>query len=85
MPLEIPEAHFNCSQNLGACPDCALVVAPRAFSDMVVRQAEEKPRASVVHSRLFVTGATDQSGFTSTCRFLGKCSALDMVMIFEAL
>ena len=41
-PLEILEVHFDCagSQNLGgrggACRDCALVVVPCAFSNMVV-------------------------------------------------
>ena len=38
-PLEIFEVHFDCtgSVNLGVgSDDCALVVAPRAFSHMVV-------------------------------------------------
>ena len=48
-------------------------------------QAQGKPRAMAVQSRLFVTGARDRSGFTSKCRFRGKCSTLDMVVIFDAL
>ena len=32
-----------------------------------------------------LTGARDRSGFTSKCRFRGKCSTLDMVVILDAL
>ena len=75
----------------GACRDCALNVVPSTFSDMVVTswQAQGKPRALVIQSRLFVTSARDRSGFKSNCRFHGRCSAalwtLGMVVIFEAL
>ena len=33
---------------------------------------------------LFVAGAGDRSGFTSMRRFRGRCSALDMVVVFGA-
>ena len=71
-----------------ACRDCALVVVPRAFSHMVVtcRGRRKGNRVFfVAQSRLFVTGARDRSGFASKRRFRGRCSTLDMVVIFEAL
>ena len=50
----------------GASRDCALVVAPNAFSDITFRGRHTgKPRALVVQSRLFVTGARDRSGLIS--------------------
>ena len=48
-------------------------------------QVQGKPRVFVVQSRLFVTSSTNPSGSTSKCRFRGRCSTLDMVVIFEAL
>ena len=57
--------------------------AAGAFSHVVVT-FRGRCKGSVVQSRLFVTGATDQSGFASKCRFRGRCSTLDMVVIFGA-
>ena len=72
---------------VGASSDCALVVAPRAFSHMVVtfRGREGTPGVLVLESRLLVTGARDRSCFTSKCSFCGRCSTLDMVAIVEEL
>ena len=71
----------------GASGDCALVVSRahfRTWWSLFVAGARE---ASCFGgpSRLFVTGARDRSGCTSKCRFRGRCSTLDMVVIFEAL
>ena len=48
-------------------------------------QAQGKPCVLVVSSRPFVTGARDQSGFSSKCRFRGRRSTFDMVVIVEEL
>ena len=49
------------------------------------RQAQGKPRALVLQSRLFVTGARDRSCFKSKCTFRGRRSTLDMVVTVEEL
>ena len=71
----IPTAQSRkvCLAAAGGCCDCALVVVPCAFSDMVVtfRGRRKETAFLVVQSRLFVTGARDRSGFTSKCRFRG--------------
>ena len=48
-------------------------------------QVTGKPRVFVVQSRLVVTGARDQSGLIWKCRFPGRYSTLDMVVIFDEL
>ena len=47
--------------------------------------AQGKPRASVVQSRLFLTGAGDRSGFMWMYRIRGRRSTLDMVVVFGVL
>ena len=87
MPLKIVEVHFDCagSRNLGGGGEClsrlrSRCVAVRIFAHggHFAWQAQGKPRALVVQSRPFVTGARDRSGCTSKCRFRGRCSTLDM-------
>ena len=74
MPLEILEVHFDCagSQNLGDGGEClprrrSRCGAVRSFAhgDPIAWQAQRKPRALVVQSRLIVTGARDRRGFAS--------------------
>ena len=49
-----------------------------AHGDDFSWQAQGKPRVLVVSSRLFVTGARDQSGFISKRRFRGRCNGRDL-------
>ena len=80
-PLEIFEVHFDCagSQNLGGWSGRLSRLRSRCSAVRILGrggqfswQAQRKPRACVVPSRLFVTGARDRSGFTSMCRFRGQ-------------
>ena len=78
------QARKICLPAAGASSSCALVVAPCAFSHMVVifrGRRNGKPRVLnlVLQSRLFATGARNRS-----CLLLrGRCSTLDMVVIVE--
>ena len=58
MRISTAEARGIWGPAAGAASDCALVVVPRAFSQMVMtfRGSQRKPRVLVVQSRLFVTG-----------------------------
>ena len=94
MPLKILEVHFDCagSQNLVGWRGCLSQLCSRCGAVHIFGhgghfswQAQGKPRASVVQSRLLVTGARVRSGFTSNCRFRGRRSTLDMAVIFDAL
>ena len=78
MPLEILQVHFDCagSQNLLVRGAVRIFEHGGHFS----WQAQGKPRVFVVQNRLW-----DRSGLTSKCRFRGRCSTLDMAVIFEAL
>ena len=85
MPLEILEVHFDCagSQNLVRWRGCLSRLRSRCGAVRIFGhgghfswQAHGKPRALVVQSRPFVTGARDRSGFTSMCRLCGRRSTL---------
>ena len=94
LSLEILEVHFDGagSQNLGGWSGCLSRLRSRCGAVRIFGygghfswQVQGKPRALVVPSRLFVTGARDRSGFTSMCRFRGRCSTLDTVVILDVL
>ena len=67
----------------GACRDCALVVAPRAFSHTAATFRGRRRGGNLVlwWSKLdfFMTAARDRSGFASNCRFLTRCRTLDVI------
>ena len=86
--------HFDCagSQNLPARGRCFQRLRSRCGAVRIFAhghfswQAQGKPRVLVVLRRLlFVTGTRDRSGFTWKCRFRGRRSAVDMVVIFDEL
>ena len=90
MPLEILEVHFDCarSQNLDVCGGCFSRLRSRCGAVRILGHGGHfswQALVLVVQSRLFVTGARDRSRLTSKCRFRGRCSTLDVVVVFEAL
>ena len=94
MLLEVVNVHFDCagSLNLGVRGGCLSRLRSRCGAVRIFAhgghfswEVQGKPRVLAVQSRLFVTGARDRSGCTSKCRFRGRCSTLDMVVIFKAL
>ena len=93
MPLEILEPHFDRagSQNLvgwSGClsrlRSCCGAVRISGHGGHFSWQAQGAPRVLMVQSRFFVTDARDRS-FTSTCRFRGRRSTVDMVVILDVL
>ena len=96
MPLEIVDVQFDCagSQNLlggrsaRACRDCALVVVPHAFLDMVVTfrgRRKGKPRVlGLVVQRIPTSTFPDRcqgigAALLRSVEFHGRCSTLHMV------
>ena len=45
----------------------------------------DRHKEDLVVCRLLVPGAGDRGGFMSMCRFCGRCSALEMVVVFGVL